>query len=215
MIAAPRVARRHAVPEVMPAVLARGAVAPDIVQVPARSALAIDGAGSRDGDDFRRATAALHAVTSALKLARRAAGANFRSGPLEACWWLEAHGDDFLPATHDAWRWRLRLAVPGDVLELEVAAAVRAAAARRRITPPVRATAGRVYLEQVPPELMGRILHVGAYAEAARSFKALRQRVERHGVAGAQRHLEVYLDDPRRPPPAPAQPRMLCFVTML
>lgn len=54
---------------------------------------------------------------------------------------------------------------------------------------------------RVPAQTVGRILHVGPYADEARSLAAASEAVLSQGLSPAGPHIEVYLSDPRRVDP--------------
>jgi hypothetical protein len=175
-------------PITMPPVLTTGNLVPDVVEVPARTVLAIDGGGGPDGEPFARALAALRAVGGALQVQRGALDSRFALGPLEVRWSLGPPG-----APRETWRWRQRLAIPDDVNAVEVVAA----ADRSRGARAAGVEIERVWLEHVPAGPMARVLLAGPAGDAAkrRSFAGLRAVAERRGALAASHHLEVRLDD--------------------
>src|SRR5690349_11193959 len=93
-----------------PEVLVKGSTDADVVEVPARLALAIAGEGSPHHDAFGRALAALYGVSYTLKFARKKDGrTDFPVAPLEGRWWAEGWSDDVAQAPPALWRWRLRI----------------------------------------------------------------------------------------------------------
>ncbi len=184
----------------MPQVLLAATPAPELVAVPARAAVALDGAGPPEGPAFPRAIGALYGVGYGLKFARKARGADFKIGPLEGLWWAEG-APGTLQAPRETWRWRLRIAVPDDVSEAELSAVVEAAAARKggRLegSPEVR----RVALERIPAARVARILHVGRYADEPASFERVDRAIREARLRRARPHVEIYLSDPRRTKP--------------
>jgi len=58
----------------------RATTTPDVVEVPARSAVAIDGAGPPEDPGFQRAVGALYGVAYGLKFARKPGGRDFKIG---------------------------------------------------------------------------------------------------------------------------------------
>ncbi len=188
----------------MPAALLDAAPDADVVEVLARTVVAIEGAGPPEGDAFQRSVGALYGAAYGLRFARKKAGrGDFRIGPLEGRWWAEGVPEDLEgPPPRDAWRWRLRLAVPDGVRDAELGAVVRAAVARKGGKLEGSAEAGRVRIERVPAATLGRVLHVGPYADEPRSFALVDAAVRAAGLAPARAHLELYLSDPRRTAPA-------------
>lgn len=185
----------------VPAVLLEATTTPDIVEVPARSAVAIDGAGPPDEPDFERAVAALYGVAYGLKFARKASGRDFKVGPLEGRWWAEGAPEGVLQAPRDTWRWRMRIALPDDVVEAEVATVVGAAVAKKGGKLEASPEALRVALERIPGARVGRILHVGPYSTEPASFARMGEALAAAGLRRAHPHVEVYLSDPRRSKP--------------
>ena len=186
----------------MPAVLLDATTEPDVVEVPARTALAIDGSGGPDGAAFGRSVGALYGIAYGLKFARKDRGPTFKIGPLEGRWWAEGVRESAGPPPRDAWRWRLRLAVPSDVRDAELAGVVRAATLRKGGKLEGSEEARRVFLERLPGATAGRILHVGPYADEPRSLARVDVAMTAARVEPARSHLEIYLSDPRRTPPA-------------
>jgi len=186
----------------IPREILEASVEPALVQLPARTVLAIDGAGPPDSDLFRRSLGALYGGAFGLKFARKATGTTFRIGPLEGRWWAEGAPEEMLQAPRKTWRWRLRLAVPDDVAEAELRAVVDAATSRKGGKLEGSLEARRLFVERIGPARLGRILHVGPYADEARSFERIDAFVAGAGLRPARSHLEVYFSDPRRTAPA-------------
>ncbi len=186
-----------------PEVLVNASTDADVVEIPARRALAIDGEGSPHDDAFGRALAALYGVSYTLRFARKkGGGTDFRVAPLEGRWWAEGWSDDAVQPPPALWRWRLRISVPPDVARPELDAAIALATGRKGGKLEGNPEAARVFLEELPPQRCGRVLHVGPYADEPRSFAAIARALEAAGLAPAPSHLEVYLSDPRRTAPA-------------
>jgi hypothetical protein len=197
----PAPARKPASGLPMPSVLFDASESADVVLVPARTALSIEGAGGPDQPPFGRAVGALYGVAYTLKFARKPSGGDFKIGPLEGRWWAEG-ADPTLAAPRETWRWRLRMAVPPDIDEHALADVIQAATMKKGGKLEGSAEARRVLLERIPAEKMGRVLHVGPYADEPRSFEKIRAAIAAAGKAPGFPHLEVYLSDPRRTKPA-------------
>lgn len=196
---------REVVPRLpMPEALCQASAAADLVEIPARTAVSIDGAGGPEQEAFGRSIGALHGVAYGLKFSRKPAGQDFKIGPLEGRWWAEgARGTEarLAVAPRETWRWRLRLAVPDDVSDAELAATIRAATSKKGGKLEGSAEAARIRLERIPARAMGRVLHVGPYADEPASFEKIRAALAVAGRTGGQAHLEVYLSDPGRTRP--------------
>ncbi len=193
------VSTRAALP--MPHELVDATTDADLVTIPARSVLSIDGSGEPGGDRFQHAIRALYGIAYTLKFTRRREGRpDFGIGPLEGRWW----SDQIIPCTRSprhTWRWTLRMAVPRDVTKAELARAIDAATTKRGGALQHSADARRVELERLPRQRMGRILHIGPYATESASLTKVRDEIERRGGSCADRHLEIYFGDPRRTRP--------------
>ena len=59
----------------------------------------------------------------------------------------------------------------------------------------------QVFLESVPSQRVGRILHVGPYSEEKASFALISSVLDQAGLEAAPTHIEVYLNDPSRTRP--------------
>jgi hypothetical protein len=185
----------------MPEVLYLAGPVADVVDIPARTALRIDGAGGPEQAAFGRSVGALYGVAYTLKFARKAAGADFKIGPLEGRWWAEGAESRMAVAPRETWRWRVRIAVPDDVTPDEVAAVILAAIARKGGKLEGSEDAMQVALERIPAQTVGRVLHVGPYADESASFEKIEAALAAAGRTGGMSHLEVYLSDPRRTRP--------------
>ncbi len=171
---------------------------PDLIAVPGRVALAIDGEGSPASPAFASALGALYGVAFTLKFARARSGRDsFAIGTLESRWWAVGdHGPGVPPK--DAWRWRLRLAIPADVEPIELELAKATAIARKGGKLAGSQIVPRVFLELIAPQRLGRILHVGSYASEPASLAKLDAMLVAAGATPSRSHLEIYLNDPRR-----------------
>jgi hypothetical protein len=96
-----------------PEVLLKAQAKADLVEVPARSVLAIEGAGAPEDPAFAAAIGALYGIAYTLKFARKKAGlGDDKVGVLEGEWWSEGHDPSILAAPRSSWRWRLRSRSP-------------------------------------------------------------------------------------------------------
>jgi hypothetical protein len=92
-----------------PRELANATQAADIVTVPKRRCLAIDGAGSPKEPAFEQAIGALYGTAYTLKFARKKAGkSDFKVAPLEGRWWADTASESSGRPAPEQWRWRLR-----------------------------------------------------------------------------------------------------------
>jgi hypothetical protein len=186
----------------MPPQLLAATATPDIVTVPTRAVVTLDGVGAPEDAAFQRSVAAVYGVAYTVKFARKRSGKpDFAIGPLEGRWWTDEPSRALPEVPRGAWRWELRLAVPGGVTEAEVARAIAAATGRRGGKLEGSAEAARVRRVRLPATAYGRVLHVGPYSREGESFARIVELLERAGRRAANAHLEIYLNDPRRVAP--------------
>ncbi len=198
---APVIRRAPTLP--MPSELLDASVTPDVVTAPTRTVLAIEGAGPPDEPAYVSGLAALSGIAYSLKFARKNGGGTpFKIGALECRWWAAVDDGEFLQAPRDKWRWRLRIAMPDDVTEAEVAGTVRAAVGKKGGKLENSLDAVKVFLEHVPAQRFGRALHVGPYADEPRTFAVIHALLQKEVLLPAYAHVEVYVSDPRRTLPA-------------
>ncbi len=185
----------------MPPVLLEATETPDIVTVPPRSVILIEGQGAPEGEAFQQSVAALYGVAYAVKFARKKTGeSDFKVGPLEARWWSD-RAAPIVQVSRDRWRWSLRLAVPDDVTDEQLARLIDIVTSRKGGKLEASAEAWRVTVERLPEGRYARILHVGPYADEGRSFSRIQEMLDKAGIQPGHAHLEVYLGDPRRVKP--------------
>jgi hypothetical protein len=175
---------------------------PDVVSVPRRRCLAVDGEGSPRDAAFAQAIGALYAVSYTLKFARKKAGlTDFKVGPLEGRWSADVPPGTMVKPPADRWRWRLRIGVPSEVTKADLERVkhdVVTKKGKQQGSPVVP----RIFLESIPAQRAGRILHVGPYRAEQASFELIAPVLDRAGLAAAPTHIEVYLNDPGRTRPA-------------
>jgi hypothetical protein len=180
----------------------------DLVDVPKRRCLAIDGAGSPTEARFADAISALYGTAYTLKFARKRPAKvdlkkpDFKVGPLEGHWAADVPPGSTERPVPERWRWRLRIGVPSDVTKDELdrikQQVVRKKGGKLEASPVV----GHVFLEAVPAQRLGRILHVGPYGDEPASFELIAKAIDRAKLIAAPTHIEVYLNDPSRTKPA-------------
>ncbi|HUJ28070.1 MAG TPA: GyrI-like domain-containing protein [Myxococcales bacterium] len=192
----PRISSRPPLP--VPEALIEATPVADVVRVPERTVVAIDGVGPPEGAAFPAAIGAIYGVAYGIKFAQKARGKDFRIGPLEALWWADPLPASLAAAPRESWRWQLRMGVPGHVHAGEVSEVARSLIDRQRHKAEIAAAAKGVRLLQIPAQTLGRILHVGPYAEEEQSIRAAQAALVDAGLTPKGPHIEVYLNDPRR-----------------
>jgi hypothetical protein len=176
----------------------------DIVEIPARAVITLES----DSPDIRRSLRSLREVMRLLRRARRERGAaRIPNAPLELrCWFEAAAGERPGPGRA---RWSLRMSLPADLSEEELAEVVDAP---RAGGPRAPLAADRVRLEHLAPAVVGRVLHLGPLAEgpAAASLASIRRALDAAHMEPTGAHVEIYLRDPYRTPP----PRLRTILLM-
>ena len=183
-----------------PDALIKGKKEADLVEVPDRLVLALDGEGGPGEPGFGSAIGALYGISYGLRFARKKAGqAVFKVGVLEGEW--RAEGED-LPLnevpSQDSWRWRVQMCVPPDVTEEEVQEVVEAATTKRRGKLEGSEDARSIRLLPIESARFARILHIGPYATEPESFAKIDKMLSVKGLSREPWHVEVYLSDPSR-----------------
>jgi hypothetical protein len=172
---------------------------PNVVDVPERRLLALEGIGHPTGPGFLVACEALDASADAVAaVRRRRTGGHVPVGHLEAIWWKE-ETDRWLDAIESPlpWHWELLIECPSGVSDDEAVAALEGAAADARTLPDIE----RVRLIRFPEGRCVQILHVGAFDSKVSLLHWLFGEIAAMGLRVSGRHHEIYVTDPRRTPP--------------
>ena len=173
------------------------------MSLPKRRCLAIDGVGAPGNEKFQQSIAALYGTAYRLKFARKKVGKHdFKIGPLEGHWAADAPAGSTERPRESTWRWRLRIGVPADVTHDELERIKRDVVTKRGGTLAGSPNVPHVFLESIAAERVGRVLHIGPYADEPASLARIATVLERAGLKPAPTHIEVYLNDPRRARPA-------------
>jgi hypothetical protein len=186
-----------------PEALLKGREQPDLVDVPSRLVLALDGTGGPEQSVFSAAIAALYGISYTLRFGRKKAGHPvFKVGVLEGEWRVAGEDSSIheIPS-RDAWRWRLQICVPHDVTEEELRVAVETATTKRGGKLEGSEQAQRIELLGIEPARFARVLHVGPYSTELESFAKIDQFLAKEGLGREPWHVEVYLSDPSRTAP--------------
>ena len=154
---------------------------PELLDLPARDVLTVDGTGAPEATAFGAAIRALYAVRAAL-------GAR-EDVPLEGSYSQDGDPLRFDLDAPGGWHWRLLVPAPPRA----TAEAVETAAGR---------FGAPVHLRHPGGQRVARLLHHGPYTDEGPSLAALYAFVDRAGLVPAGPHTEVYLTDPSTTPPA-------------
>jgi hypothetical protein len=172
---------------------------PNVVDVPERRLLALEGIGHPIGPGFREACDALVASADAVAaVRRRRTGGPVPLGHLEAIWWKE-EATSWLEAAESPqpWHWELLIDCPSGVADDEAVAALEGAAAEPAVLPDIE----RVRLIRFAEGRCIQILHVGPFDAKVKLLPWLFGEVAAMGLRVSGRHHEIYVTDPRRTAP--------------
>jgi hypothetical protein len=165
------------------------------VDLPTFRYLMIDGDGAPPAPRYQEALATLYPVAYTLKFALKP-DHDFKVGPLETLWWVDAPGG-FLLAVPADWRWTAMIIVPDFVGEEHLAAAI-AELRRKGKTAPLLDS---IRLETLDEGACVQIMHVGPYAAETETIRRLHDYMTDNGLEARGHHHEIYLSDPRTTAP--------------
>ncbi len=174
--------------------------APQMVAVPAVTALMIDGAGKpEDSPAFQEAVQALFSLTYTTKFALKAEAraADYKVMSLEGLWWVP--GQATLPlADATAWHWTLLMVQPDFVDETVIARSRETLVRRGRSSPSI----DRARLATFDEGRAAQLMHVGPYSEETPNIERLLAFIRENDLRPRGAHHEIYLGDPRRADPS-------------
>ena len=177
----------------------------NLLDLPVRRLLAVDGLGQPRGIVFTESADALREVMHLIAARHRAE--SHERGPsahLEALWWVGEPGTEHGSATTrldrarqsapaESLRWRLMLEIPGTVSDDEVHEAIERARTERHD----RLGLDRIELGRLDEGRCAQILHVGDPAAESTTLERLESGVTREGYRLLGPHHEIYLSDIR------------------
>jgi hypothetical protein len=171
----------------LPAAFSNATREADVVSLPRRWCLSIDVGGHPEVRDVDGASAealrVLYGTAYALKFARKRAGRSlFMVRPLEV---LFSEVD----------RRRHRIALPNDVTKADLEAVKQELVTRKGGKLEGDPLLGGVFLEVVPAERAGRVLHVGPPQEEAASLERIGVALSSAALAPRPEHIKIYLKD--------------------
>ena len=175
----------------------RASVEPEMVDVPERRFLMIDGAGDPNtSEEYTDAVAALYPIAYGLRAAIKAStGDAYTVMPLEGLWWADDMATFSVDAKGD-WKWTMMICVPPVVTEQLFDEVAPAVIAKKKLV-----SGSGVRLEVYHEGYAAQIMHVGPYATEVPTIERLHTFIEAQGLQRSGRHHEVYLTDPRRVAP--------------
>lgn len=168
----------------------------DVVVPPLRY-LAVEGTGDPNtAPAYAAAIEALFSTSYTLKFASKTRGRDYVVAPLEALWTAD-DPSAFVSRDKTSWQWTALINQPEWITADDVAAALKAAAAKK--PNPALSLTRLITLDE------GRsiqILHVGSYDDEGPTLARLHDEyMPQNGLTFAGLHHEVYLNDARRTAP--------------
>jgi hypothetical protein len=172
---------------------------PNVIDVPERRLLALDGIGDPIGPGFHEACEALVASADAVAaVRRRRTGGPVPLGHLEAIWWKEETiwWLEAIESPHP-WHWQLLIDCPSGVADDEAVTALERAARDNGALPDIE----RVRLIRFAEGRCVQILHLGRFDAKVNLLPWLFGEIAAMGLRVSGRHHEIYVTDPRRTAP--------------
>jgi hypothetical protein len=174
----------------------------ELIQVPPVRIIRVEGNEPPGSEQYQQAIAVLYGIAYTLKmglkfgqLAQPPGYFDYKVGALETLWWSDAKRFEITDAAHV--HWQAFLTVPDFVTRKLFNEARKLAQAKKPDVPYERATLATFH--EGPAVQM---LHVGPYDRELVSVETLHAYMNEHGLAGAGKHHEIYLNDPGRTAPA-------------
>jgi hypothetical protein len=170
---------------------------PQLIEVPPRPYLMIDGHGDPNtAPQYKAAVAVLYALAYGIRAEiKTAQGVAYKVMPLEGLWWV----DDIESFRYDDksnWQWTLMISLP-EAATSGMFEKARDTAQRKKPALPL----DRVRLEALNEGLSAQILHVGPFADEPATIATLDAFIVSQGCAHAGKHHEIYLSDFQRAAP--------------
>ncbi len=170
----------------------------EIIDVPERQYLMIDGHGDPNTEPYAEALEALYPVAYKLKFAsKREIGRDYVVPPLEALWWAEDMRAFTSARDKSQWDWTVMILAPEWIDANMFTAAIAQVGAKER---PARLD--DVRLQSLAEGRCVQTLHVGSFDDEAGVLARMHEEfMPQHGLAFAGKHHEIYFTDPRRTAP--------------
>lgn len=170
----------------------------EVVDVPERQFLMVDGSGDPDTSPaYADALATLYPAAYRLKfLSKRELGRDYAVPPLEALWWADDMASFTAAREKSLWRWTAMLLVP------EWLAPGHLDAVRPLLAAKGAPALGLLRWERLAEGLCAQTLHIGPYDEEGPVLRRMHEEfIPSQGLRMTGRHHEIYLSDPRRAAP--------------
>lgn len=153
--------------------------------------LTFDGKGEPGGERYQEGIGKLYALAYTTKFMLKGAGVlDFGIVNLECLWFSDPTGTPM-----SEWEWRLQVRIPEEVTSAHLREAKKALKERKG------ADVTGVRRRQWTEGRAVQVLHVGPYNTVDKTYRALGEYAEAHGLKTKLPGHEVYLSDPRRVAP--------------
>ncbi|MDE0546047.1 GyrI-like domain-containing protein [Microbacterium sp. C7(2022)] len=168
----------------------------EVIEIPERQYLAIDGQGSPGSDAFASAISSLYPVAYALKFAsKKERERDYVVPPLEGLWWADDMSTFTTARNKSRWQWTLLLLVPGWLTREDVDAARSVASSKGHDVSGVR-------VESLDEGRCVQTLHVGSFDDEGPVLQRMHDDfIPANNLVMTGRHHEIYLSDFRRVEP--------------
>lgn len=189
---------------------------PEIVNVPTRHVLAVDGVGGPGTPEFTDAISALYGIGYALRSMRKVSGMPvYKVGPLVGEWRADgANSPAHEVPDQGAWRWCLQVCVPSDTTQAQLDAVIHETTAKKKGKLEGNTVARHVKLHDVEPALFARVLHIGPYSTEPESFAKIGRLLATKGYTREFWHVEVYISDPNKTAPEKLKTALLTQISL-
>jgi hypothetical protein len=170
-----------------------------LVMVPPLDYIMVDGEGDPNtAVAFPLAVESLFALAYGLKFAMRAGSppVDYQVMPLEGLWWSD-DPSGFSTERRDQWKWTLMILVP-DLVTQDLFLQTVAEVEKKKPLTMLR----RVRLQRLDEGRSAQVLHVGPYTAEGESIAKILAFASDHEYRMHGKHHEIYLNDPKRTPPA-------------
>jgi hypothetical protein len=171
----------------------------DVVELPTRNYLMIDGAGDPNtAPEYTDALKSLYPTAYSLKFfSKNKLGHDYVVMPLEGLWWAENMDSFTTGRDKSQWSWTMMIGVPDWLGSEHVDAAVEAVSAKG-----VAPLLDRIRYESLAEGMVVQTLHIGSYDDEGPVLEAMHQQfIPENGLKVTGKHHEIYLSDPRKSAP--------------
>ena len=171
---------------------------PDILNVPAKAFLMLDGTGDPNtSPDYQAAVEALYGVSYSLKFMSKKKGQDYVVMPLEGLWWGTPMGQHtFTEEVKEKFMWTMMIMQPDFISEEMVEKAIEETRRKKGLE-----NLDEMRFETFEEGTVVQILHIGPYDAEGPTLDRMHQFTFNHGYHLRGKHHEIYMSDPRRTDP--------------